>query len=333
MNEQDLVFRIRKRAEIRRQIQSRKSVQDGKTDRIADILEEAAAEIERLRELVDEGLRRRLAKMNLFSEEDIADAITWARPGEKPKGASLCLHPGGKSLSDIVLEDRSIPSVSIEDKNIQSMRSLKKEMLAVARGEHKSPADAGNTSFESIEAVRAWAERNADDLAAHGRDIAKTGIAGAEFDPMNPDSLNSFLEFLANDVERHPERLKSIDAGLVDRIRKLIGNINVDLDAPLREPMPDVLTKFAKFSPDFMDEGRVDHEQAARELQVGSTNRWEGMTCPACGTAKLVHGTRDASYSYKGQSTTLPALTGNYCPACPAMFLNLAPAPTAPMTL
>lgn len=140
---------------------------------------------------------------------------------------------------------------------------------------------------------------------------------------MNPDSLNSFLEFLANDVERHPERLKSIDAGLVDRIRKLIGNINVDLDAPLREPMPDVLTKFAKFSTDFMDEGRVDQEQAARELQAGSTSRWEGMTCPACGAAKLVHGTRDASYSYKGQSTILPALTGNYCPVCPAMFLDL----------
>lgn len=54
--------------------------------------------------------------------------------------------------------------VLIEDMKIQSMQSLKNEMLAVARGEHKSPADAGNTSFESIEAVRAWAERNADDL-------------------------------------------------------------------------------------------------------------------------------------------------------------------------
>lgn len=29
---------------------------------------------------------------------------------------------------------------------------------------------------------RAWAERNADALAAHGRDIAGTGLAGAEFD-------------------------------------------------------------------------------------------------------------------------------------------------------
>jgi hypothetical protein len=47
--EQSLVFRLRKRAEIRRQISSRKSVEEGKPDRIADLLEEAADEIERLK--------------------------------------------------------------------------------------------------------------------------------------------------------------------------------------------------------------------------------------------------------------------------------------------
>lgn len=36
---------------------------------------------------------------------------------------------------------------------IQSMQSLKKEMTAVARGERKAPADAAQTSFESVEAV------------------------------------------------------------------------------------------------------------------------------------------------------------------------------------
>ena len=46
--EQSLVFRLRKRAEIRRQIQGRKSVEEGKPDRIADLLEEAATEIEKL---------------------------------------------------------------------------------------------------------------------------------------------------------------------------------------------------------------------------------------------------------------------------------------------
>lgn len=41
----DLVYRLLKRAEIRRQIQTRKSVQEGQPDRIADLLEEAAKAI------------------------------------------------------------------------------------------------------------------------------------------------------------------------------------------------------------------------------------------------------------------------------------------------
>ena len=45
----DIVYRLKKRAEIRRQIPGRKSVEEGKPDRIADLLEEAAEEILRLR--------------------------------------------------------------------------------------------------------------------------------------------------------------------------------------------------------------------------------------------------------------------------------------------
>jgi hypothetical protein len=44
----NLVERLRKRAEIRRQIPTRKSVQENKPDRIADLLEEAAFRIETL---------------------------------------------------------------------------------------------------------------------------------------------------------------------------------------------------------------------------------------------------------------------------------------------
>jgi len=49
IDEQDIVYRLRERARIRRQIPGRKSVQEGKSDRIADLLEEAADEIERER--------------------------------------------------------------------------------------------------------------------------------------------------------------------------------------------------------------------------------------------------------------------------------------------
>lgn len=48
-NEDDIVYRLRKRAEIRRQIPGRKSVEDGTEDRIANILEEAAEVIIRER--------------------------------------------------------------------------------------------------------------------------------------------------------------------------------------------------------------------------------------------------------------------------------------------
>ena len=50
----DLVERLRKRADIRRQIQTRKSVQEGQPDRISDLLEEAAHRIENLEQTVYE---------------------------------------------------------------------------------------------------------------------------------------------------------------------------------------------------------------------------------------------------------------------------------------
>jgi hypothetical protein len=46
---QSLLYRLRKRAEIRRQIPGRLAVVENKPDKIADLLDEAANEIERLR--------------------------------------------------------------------------------------------------------------------------------------------------------------------------------------------------------------------------------------------------------------------------------------------
>ena len=48
MSKEDLVYRLRKRAEIRRSIPTRKSVQNNEPDRISDLLEEAADRIEEL---------------------------------------------------------------------------------------------------------------------------------------------------------------------------------------------------------------------------------------------------------------------------------------------
>lgn len=40
------------------------------------------------------------------------------------------------------------------------------------------------------------------------------------------------------------------------------------------------------------------------------------MKCPSCAAAELVHDTRDMPYTYKGESTTIPDVTGDFCPAC-----------------
>ena len=45
--------------------------------------------------------------------------------------------------------------------------------------------------------------------------------------------LGQFLDFLARDMVMHPERLQSVDAGLMQRIRALVGDTEVDLDAAL----------------------------------------------------------------------------------------------------
>ena len=55
----ELIYRLRKLAEIRRQIQDRKSVQEGKPDKIANILDEAADEIERLDQLLNDLVNER----------------------------------------------------------------------------------------------------------------------------------------------------------------------------------------------------------------------------------------------------------------------------------
>ncbi len=46
------------------------------------------------------------------------------------------------------------------------------------------------------------------------------------------------------------------------------------------------------------------------------------MKCPVCGAAELIHDTRDLPYTYKGESTLIPAVTGDFCPACAESVLD-----------
>ncbi len=46
------------------------------------------------------------------------------------------------------------------------------------------------------------------------------------------------------------------------------------------------------------------------------------MKCPCCGAADLIHDTRDIAYTYKGETTSIPTVTGDFCPACGEAVLN-----------
>ena len=48
------------------------------------------------------------------------------------------------------------------------------------------------------------------------------------------------------------------------------------------------------------------------------------MKCLICAAAERVHDTRDLPYTYKGETTLIPAVTGDFCPACGEVILNAA---------
>jgi HTH-type transcriptional regulator / antitoxin MqsA len=48
------------------------------------------------------------------------------------------------------------------------------------------------------------------------------------------------------------------------------------------------------------------------------------MKCPVCGAAALIHDTRDIPFTYKGETTVIAAVTGDFCPACAESILDAA---------
>ena len=46
------------------------------------------------------------------------------------------------------------------------------------------------------------------------------------------------------------------------------------------------------------------------------------MKCPFCGMAELIHDTRDLPYTYKGKTTVITSVTGDFCPACAECVLD-----------
>lgn len=59
-------------------------------------------------------------------------------------------------------------------------------------------------------------------------------IARAE-DENNDPLLGQFLNFLARDVQTNPQHLQSVSSNLVNRIKALVAQVDLDLDAPLTD--------------------------------------------------------------------------------------------------
>ncbi len=54
-------------------------------------------------------------------------------------------------------------------------------------------------------------------------------VRAEEGDP----ALGPFLDFVEADIKAHPERLRAFDGALHDRLKALVGDVDVDLDEPL----------------------------------------------------------------------------------------------------
>lgn len=58
-------------------------------------------------------------------------------------------------------------------------------------------------------------------------------LTRAETSEEDDPVLGQFLDFLAQDIANHPERLQFVEASLVQRLQSLVGGVEVDLDAVL----------------------------------------------------------------------------------------------------
>ena len=80
---------------------------------------------------------------------------------------------------------------------------------------------------ESVRRVLGLSKR--DTLVYTVLDDGTVRISRANEDP----ALAPFLALLAEDIALHPENLQVVPDGLLRRIDDLVGDVDVDLDAPL----------------------------------------------------------------------------------------------------
>jgi antitoxin PrlF len=66
-------------------------------------------------------------------------------------------------------------------------------------------------------------------IVREGEVVIARATAEEDDDPV----VGKFLQFLAYDMQQHPERIRPVPASLVKRARALTKRVKIDLDAPL----------------------------------------------------------------------------------------------------
>jgi antitoxin PrlF len=67
-------------------------------------------------------------------------------------------------------------------------------------------------------------------------DIQQDGtvcLLRVEDEPENDPVLEHFLDFLADDMRRHPEGIRAVDSEFVLKAQSLVADVPIDLDEPL----------------------------------------------------------------------------------------------------
>ena len=74
--------------------------------------------------------------------------------------------------------------------------------------------------------------RGGDHICYRLEDDGRVYIEAARHQGDDP-AVGKFLDLIDADIKDHPERLQALDSRLLDRARALVGEMEVDLDAPL----------------------------------------------------------------------------------------------------
>ncbi len=61
--------------------------------------------------------------------------------------------------------------------------------------------------------------------------VIMSRVNRAEDDP----ALVKFLTFLADDISQNPQNVRAMDSNLLDRVRPLVSDVEIDLDSPLSD--------------------------------------------------------------------------------------------------